>query len=294
MPEPDSSASFDRLATRFGRIQANGLSFHYAAAGSGPLVLLLHGFPEFWYGWRRQIPALASAGYRVVAPDLRGYNKTDRPPAVRYYALPVLVDDVIALIAAFGESRARVVAHDWGGAIAWHAAMQAPDKIERLAILNAPHPAAYQRELRRFSSQLLRSAYAFFFQLPAAPEALLRAANFALLRRILSRGPASGPADVERYIEGFSSPGALTAPLHYYRAALRFARPPWKRISTPTLVLWGDRDPYLRPTLADGLEQWVDNVRVQRFPSADHWLHHREASAVNRALIRFLRADALP
>jgi epoxide hydrolase 4 len=273
-------------------IKANGLRFHFAEAGSGPLVLLLHGFPEFWYGWRRQMPALASSGHRVVAPDLRGYNKSDRPANVRDYALPILVDDVIALIAALGESRASLVGHDWGGVIAWYAAMRSPDTIERLAILNAPHPAAFERELRRLSSQTLRSAYALFFQLPVVPEALLRVGNCALLRQVLSRGPATDPEDVERYVEAFSSPGALSAPLNYYRAALRFPRPTCKRIRTPTVVLWGDRDPYLRHTLADGLEQWVDRIRVQRFRDADHWLHHREASAVNRALIDFLSGDA--
>jgi pimeloyl-ACP methyl ester carboxylesterase len=274
---------------RHGFIEANGLRFHYAEAGSGPLVLLLHGFPEFWYGWRRQIPALAEAGFRVVAPDLRGYNTSDRPLEPAQYALPVLVDDVIALIAALGESSASVVGHDWGGVIAWYAAMKSPSAFQRLAILNAPHPAAYERELRTFSSQLLRSGYALFFQLPVLPEALFRTANFALLRRVLTGGPASDAADIDRYIEAFSLPGALTAPLNYYRAAVRFARPRCKRIVTRTLVLWGDRDPYLRPTLATGLEDWVDDVRVQRFPHADHWLHHRESDGVNRALIEFLR-----
>jgi pimeloyl-ACP methyl ester carboxylesterase len=199
------------------------------------------------------------------------------------------VDDVLALIAVFGESRASLVGHDWGGVIAWYAAMQPHDALERLVILNAPHPAAYKAELRRLSSQVLRSAYAFFFQLPILPEMLFSTGNFALLRRVLAAGPAPDPGDVERYVAAFSCPGALTGALNYYRAALRYAHPEGRRIETPTLVLWGDRDPYLRPTLATGLDGWVADVRVRRFPHADHWLHHREASAVNRAIIEFLR-----
>jgi pimeloyl-ACP methyl ester carboxylesterase len=276
------------LSPKHGIVEANGLRFHYAEAGSGPLVLLLHGFPEFWYGWRRQIPALAQAGFRAVAPDLRGYNGSDRPRELAQYALPVLVDDVIALIAGLGENRASLIGHDWGGVIAWYAAMHSPSAVERLAILNAPHPAAFERELRKLSSQALRSLYALFFQLPIVPELLFRSARFAVLRRVIAGGPASDPEDTERYIEAFSAPGALTGPLNYYRAALRFPRPPCKRIDVPTLVLWGDRDPYLRHTLAAGLDEWVEDVRVQRFPHADHWLHHREASGVNRALTEFL------
>jgi pimeloyl-ACP methyl ester carboxylesterase len=275
-------------------VQANGLRFHCAEAGTGPLVLLLHGFPEFWYGWRRQIPALAEAGLRVVAPDLRGYNRTDRPRELAAYALPVLVNDVLALIEALGESRASIVGHDWGGVIAWYAAMQSPGTVERLAILNAPHPAAYQRELLGFSSQALRSSYALLFQVPVLPEWLFRARNFALLRRVLEHGPAEDAGEVERYIEGFAFPGGLTGPLNYYRAALRFPRPPCKRIGTAALVLWGDRDPYLRHTLASGLERWVDHVRLERFPEADHWLQHRETHRVNEALIEFLSPAFLP
>jgi pimeloyl-ACP methyl ester carboxylesterase len=277
------------MSAEFSTVEANGLRFHYAQSGSGPLVLLLHGFPEFWYGWRRQIPALAEAGFRVVAPDLRGYNRTDQPRSVGDYALPVLVNDVIALIAALGERTASVVGHDWGGVIAWYVAMHAPESVSRVAILNAPHPAAYRRELRTPSSQILRSSYALIFQLPVLPEALFSSGDFAVLRRVLARGPATHAREIEHYIEAFRSNGGLSGPLNYYRAALRFPRPPCKRIGTPTLVLWGDRDPYLRRTLADGLERWVDHVRVQRLPHADHWLHHLEAERVNRALIEFFQ-----
>src|SRR5262249_22187334 len=147
------------------RVVLNGLAFHYVEAGTGPLVVLLHGFPEFWYAWRHQIPALAGAGYYVVAPDLRGYNESDKPLGVRNYRIELLVQDVVALIEHTGVRRAVVVGHDWGGVIAWQLAMDHPERVDRLVILNAPHPAAFLRELRR-PTQLLRSAYMLFFQLP--------------------------------------------------------------------------------------------------------------------------------
>ena len=212
MTHPEKSESTPGLRLRQGFATANGVRFHYAEAGHGPLVLLLHGFPEFWYGWRRQMPALAKAGFRVVAPDLRGYNLTERPAGVPQYRLPLLVEDVVQLITALGETSAGLVGHDWGGMIAWYVAMHHPRLVRRLAILNAPHPAAYRRELRRFSSQAWRSAYAAFFQLPLLPERLLRARGFALLRRALRGGPARDPEDMKRYIDALARPGALTAP----------------------------------------------------------------------------------
>ena len=274
---------------QLGFVTANGVRFHYAEAGRGPLVLLLHGFPEFWYGWRRQIPALARAGFRVVAPDLRGYNLTERPAGVAQYRLPVLVADVVRLVNALGETRARLVGHDWGGVLAWYVAMHHPRLVRRLAILNAPHPAAYRRELRRFSSQAWRSAYAAFFLLPLLPERLLRARGFALLRRALRGGPARDPEDMKRYIDALARPGALTAALHYYRAALRHPHPDCLRIIVPTLVLWGERDPFLVSALADGLHEWVEDLTVERLPHATHWLHHEEPDRVNERLCAFLK-----
>lgn len=271
-------------------VAANGVRLHYAEAGHGPLVLLLHGFPDFWYGWRRQMPALAAANFRVVAPDLRGYDRSARPADVSQYRLALLVQDVIGLIEALGERSAALVGHDWGGIIAWYAAMHHPAFVERLVILNAPHPAAYRRELRKLSSQPWRSAYAAFFQMPWIPEVALRAGRFALLRRVLGGGPARDPDDMERYLAAFSGLSALKAALDYYRAAVRYPLPECLSTAVPTLVLWGERDPFLVPALADGLERWVERVVVERLPHAGHWLHHDEPDRVNQRLIAFLRA----
>src|SRR5438270_1816807 len=232
----------------------NGVRLHYVEAGPQPatvkgrarLCLALHGFPEFWYAWRHQIPALAGAGFRAVAPDLRGYNLSDKPAGVAAYSLEALSGDVAGLISHLGERRARVAGHDWGGAVAWHLAIRHPDLIERLAILNAPHPAAFRRELGTLT-QLLKSWYIFFFQLPRLPEKVIRAGNYAGLGRTLRQQPvrpgAFTPEDIRRYKEALDQPGALTAALNWYRALFRrpVGREPWveRPVQVPTLLIWG-------------------------------------------------------
>ena len=273
----------------------NGLRLHYVEAGEGPPVILLHGFPDFWYSWRMQIPALARAGSRVLAPDLRGYNLSEKPAGVASYRLPLLLDDVVGLIRHAGAERAAVVGHDWGGVIAWHLAMSRPEHVERLAILNAPHPVLFRRALRR-PAQRLRSWYILFFQLPYLPELLCRWHRFALLRRALMNGAVGrgreGKQDLERYVEALARPGTLTAAINYYRAIVRATGrgelPPPRVIEVPTLVLWGERDAYLGPWLTEGLGEWVRDLRLERFPRAGHWLQVQAAEQANRALIDFL------
>ena len=198
---------------------------HYVEVGEGPLVLLLHGFPQFWYQWRHQIPALVEAGFRVVAPDMRGYNLSDKPLGVGAYRVELLARDVERLIRTCGEGTADVVGHDWGAIAAWVAAMRHPERVEKLAILNVPHPA---RSLDGLLSpmQLLRSSYVFFFQIPRLPEEVIRAGDFALLRSVFRSDPVQPEAltaeDIERYIEAIARPGALTATINYYRALLRY------------------------------------------------------------------------
>jgi pimeloyl-ACP methyl ester carboxylesterase len=268
------------------------IRLHYVEAGEGPLVVLLHGFPEFWYEWRLQIPALAAAGFRVVAPDMRGYNLSDKPEGVERYRVELLVEDVAGLVRHLGAERAHVVGHDWGGIVAWYFAMLRPELLDRLVVLNAPHPAAFAREIVK-PDQMLRSAYAGFFQLPAVPELALRAGDFALLERVLRTEPARPgaftDADVERYKEAFAQPGALTASLNYYRAFARRDRPAVRAIAAPTLLVWGEKDPHLVVRLTEGLEEWVPGIRVERIPEASHWVAVDEPERVNRLLAGFLR-----
>lgn len=263
---------------------------HYAEAGEGPLVVLLHGFPDFWYSWRHQIPALVAAGFRVVAPDLRGYNLSGKPAGVGAYTADAVAGDVAELIAACGAERAAVVGHDWGAGIAWVFAMRHPALLTRLGILNVPHPAVIVRALRTTPRQLLRSWYMFFFQIPGLPEAMFRAGHYALLRRTLGQDPAFTAADIDRYVEAASEPGALTGAINYYRAAFRhpFRQTDLCRIEAPVQVIWGDRDPYLLPALAAPPPQWVPGARVERIADAGHWVHIDQPDRVNHLLTAFL------
>jgi pimeloyl-ACP methyl ester carboxylesterase len=282
-----------------------GVRLHYVeappqagtATGAERLCCVLHGFPEFWYSWRHQLPALAGAGFRALAPDLRGYNESDRPPGVESYRIERLVEDVAGLIRHAGPGPADVVGHDWGGGIAWALAATRPQLVRRLVICNAPHPAAFLRELRT-PGQLLRSWYMFFFQLPALPEWLFRAGDFALPDRALRHGPARPGAftdeDIRRYKEALARPGAVTAGINYYRAAFRHfgqvRRRVAGRVAAPTLLIWGDRDPYLGPRLTEGLGEWVPNLQIERIADAGHWVQNEAPERVNRLLVEFLTA----
>ena len=277
----------------------NGVRLHYVQAGQGPLVVLLHGFPEFWYGWRLQIPALAAAGYRVIAPDMRGYNLSEKPPTVADYRMEALTSDVAALIRHAGEENTVVVGHDWGGAVAWETAIRLPQVVRRLVVLNAPHPAAMLRELRTVE-QLRRSWYMFFFQLPWLPEALARLSGYSALEAVFRRDPTRAGAysdeDIRLYRQAAARPGALTGAINYYRALFRQAPAEALRgmralptITVPTLLIWGMRDRYLGPRLLNGLDQWVANLRVERLPDASHWVMADEPQRVNDLLLGFLR-----
>jgi epoxide hydrolase 4 len=275
--------------------EVNGIRLHYVEAGEGPLVVLLHGFPEFWYSWRHQIPALADAGYHVVAPDMRGYNLSDKPKGWRQYDADPLADDIAALIRQFGVAKAHVIGHDWGAAVAYLTAMQHPDVIDRLAILNVPHPERMLAGLRTVR-QLRKSWYMFFFQLPWLPEAMVRRNDFAWGKHIF-RADAPGAfsdEDLARYTEAWSQPGAVTSMLNYYRAALRQSpRKALERMSpidAPVLVIWGERDRALGSELAEPDRKMVPNARVERLPQATHWVQHDAPERVNELLVEFLKA----
>jgi epoxide hydrolase 4 len=277
------------------------VQLHYVEAGEGPLVLLLHGFPQFWYQWRHQIPALVEAGFRVVAPDMRGYNLSDKPHGVQAYRVELLARDVERLIRTCGEGTATVVGHDWGAIAAWIAAMRLPGRFERLAILNVPHPA---RSLDGLLSpmQLLRSSYMFFFQIPRLPEEVIRAGDFALLRSVFRSDPVQPEAftaeDIERYVGAIARPGVLTASLNYYRALLRNPRETralLQRVEAPVLVIWGEKDRFLSRRLAEPPRLWVPNlIRVKRLPDASHWVAEDRPLEVNTLLLDFLRSPSIP
>ena len=276
------------------RVVVNGVGLHVVEAGEGPPVVMLHGFPEFWYSWRHQIPALAAAGYRAVAPDLRGYNESDKPPGVASYRSDKLVGDVAGLIEHLGSRPAVVVGHDWGGVIAWLLVMRWPDLVRGLVVLNAPHPATFLRELPH-ARQFLRSWYMFVFQLPWFPEAMLRFQNFGMLGHTLRAQPqhagAFTPEDVRRYKLALAKPGALTAAINYYRAAFRYRREAeqsFRPVRAPALVIWGERDSYLNPHVLDGLPAWAPDARIVRLPDASHWVQNDEPDTVNRLLADFL------
>lgn len=268
---------------------------HYVEAGEGPLVVLLHGFPEFWYSWRHQIPALVAAGYRVVAPDMRGYNLSDKPRGWRLYGTDHLADDIAGLIRCLGRERAHVVGHDWGAAVAYATAMRHPEVVERLAILNCPHQARTLEAFRTLK-QLRKSWYVFLFQIPRLPERRLLREDFSLAKRILRTDSPAGftDEDLERYAEAWAQPGALTAMLDYYRAALRqsprSAATRLRPIEAPTLVIWGMRDRALGSELAEPPARWVPNARIEWIPEATHWVQHDAPERVNELLTEFLGA----
>jgi pimeloyl-ACP methyl ester carboxylesterase len=264
---------------------------HYVEEGEGPLVVLLHGFPEAWFGWRFQIPALVQAGFRVVAPDLRGFNRSSKPPGVSPYQLDHVAFDIKELIDSLGESSARVAGHDWGGATGWELAMRHPDVVDRLAIISSPHPRVFRGALRN-RHQLKKSWYFGLFQLPWLPEQLLPRDNWAGLQHGFAKDARAGtftPEDAARYVEAWEQPGAASASVNYYRAAVRRRGAKFVPIEAPTLILWGDRDRYLLPELAEPSSSDVPNREVVHF-DASHWLHHDEADEVNRRLAEFFAA----
>ena len=275
-------------------VEANGVLFHYVEAGEGPLLLLLHGFPEFSYSWRHQIPPLAER-FHVVAVDLRGYNETAKPRTG--YDLRTLVDDTTSLARALGYDTFFLAGHDWGGVIAWATAARHPEAVERLVVLNAPHPTAMARELRSNPSQMRRSWYMAFFQLPGLPEWRIRSNDFAILEKILREQMVHpermSDEDLERYKEAMRRPRAVECALEYYRTAFRAALRDGfavhdMRVDVPTQVIWGERDRALGVELLEGLGQWVPDLRVDRIPTASHWVQQDEPELVTELMLDFL------
>ena len=289
----------DTEAFSFGQVRANDLSFRVATAGTGDrLVLCLHGFPESAISWRHQMQPLAQSGYRVWAPDLRGYGETARPTGIEAYSIESLMEDVSGLLDAAQMKRAILVGHDWGGIIAWYYAMRHPSRVEALVIMNAPHPACFEREVRRWR-QLRRSWYMGFFQMPRLPELALSAGRGYVIGQIFERMALDRthmPNDVvDVYRQQACEPGALTAMINYYRAAFRGGGA-WRqrslgyqKITIPTLVIWGFQDQALVAHNLDGLSEWVTDLTVMTMADAGHFVHEDKPEQVTRHLLTWLQ-----
>ena len=270
-----------------------GTRLHYVERGSGPAVVLLHGIPESWRTWRRYLVALADAGYHAIAPDLRGYNLSDKPSSVRAYKGDVLAEDVATVIRAGGSQRASVVGHSWGGLAAWLFAMRHPEMLDALVIINVPHPSRWVEALRTW--QFWRSNWQMlFFQLPIVPEVTLRARDFAVLERRFDRDLGRvTDVDIEDYVRAMAQPGALTGALNYYRAFLREnpLRLGWSLsvIDAPVLVIWGALDRYFPVDFAQPPRFYVPNGHTEIVSGAGHWAHRDQKELVQTLLLDFLR-----
>jgi pimeloyl-ACP methyl ester carboxylesterase len=284
---------------RFSRIPTNGVTLHLAEAGpsDGPLVFLLHGFPEFWYGWRNQIAPLAERGFHVVAPDQRGYNLSDKPKGVDNYDLDLLAGDIVGLADHFGQERFALIGHDWGAAIGWWLAGQHADRLRGLAALNAPHPAVWLEAVRTDPVQRKKSAYVRLFQIPYLPEILIGLNLSKTLAKVFGdsiRPDAFTKLDLEEYRKAWNQPGALTGALNYYRAASRKLLLPATeyRVRCPTLIIWGRRDAYAIPELAEWSLRLCVEGRIEFFDQSSHWVQHDEPQPVTSLLAEFLAGEA--
>jgi len=291
-------------------VAANGIRLHCVSTGRGELVMFLHGFPEFWYEWKDQLREFGT-DHRVVAPDLRGYNLSDKPPAVDDYRVPVLLEDIRALADHLRKGRKFVlVGHDWGGALAWSFAAAHPEYLDKLVIINAPYPAVFGKLLASDPGQQKASQYMFLFRSPQAEEKLA-ANNYAFLNRIvlddLLKTGAMTQADQKAYLQAWSQPGALTGGLNYYRAS-RLGPPAPAQIESqigpsdsefgsdtaqalirvPTLVIWGEKDPALPLQNLDNLQHYVPQLTIKRIPEGSHWVIHEKPAEVNGYIRAFI------
>ncbi len=287
-----------------GNVTANGLRFHCARAGDGKLMLFLHGFPEFWRAWRKPLEHFGARGWLAVAPDLRGYNLSDKPEGVEPYRARNLVADIGALASAYGAEKFVLVAHDWGGAAAWGFAIAHPERLSHLVIVNSPHPYTFWRELVHNPAQRKASEYMLLFRSPKA-ERVLQENGYARLLGAFSQfgDDVLSEADRAAYVEAWSQPGALTGGLNYYRASPMY--PPTEAdpgpaklqlssadfmVRVPTLVIWGERDRALLTGCLDGLEQCVPQLEIVRVPQASHWIVHEQPERVASEIERFVGA----
>jgi epoxide hydrolase 4 len=275
-------------------IQTNGVNLHYVSQGSGKLMLMLHGFPEFWYSWRHQIREFA-ADYRVVAVDLRGYNDSDKPKDVEAYAMSELIADVKGIISALGYEDCVLVAHDWGGAIAWNFAYAYPAMVEKLIVLNLPHPAKLAAGFKT-PQQLFKSWYIFFFQIPLLPEFLIQLNDYNAIAWAFSsmaiNKSAFTPEDLAAFKNAIAKRGALTAMINYYRCNFKLIahedQKVWGILDIPTLMIWGEKDIALGKELTYGTDAYVRDLQIKYIPNCSHWVQQEQPTLVNQYIREFL------
>jgi pimeloyl-ACP methyl ester carboxylesterase len=279
----DNKDVWDQVEHKYA--DSNGIKIHYAALGQGPLVVMIHGFPDFWYSWRKQMRALADEGYRTAAVDLRGYNLSDKPKGVENYAMPLLVGDIAAVVKAEKVERAVIVGHDWGGSVAWNVAMRRPDITELLIICNLPHPAGLAREIANNPQQKKNSEYAFNFQKPDAHKAIS-------LQRLTQW--VTDPAAKQRYLQAFQQ-SDVEAMLNYYKANYPKpdAPPPkdfkFPKVQVPVLMLHGLDDQALLPGALEGTWQWVEkDLTIMTIPGASHFVQQDAAETVSHTMVDWL------
>ncbi|MBW4666925.1 MAG: alpha/beta hydrolase [Cyanomargarita calcarea GSE-NOS-MK-12-04C] len=273
-------------------ITTNGIRLHYVTQGEGPLMLMLHGFPEFWYSWRKQIPEFAKY-FKVVALDLRGYNDSDKPVEQSAYVMDEFIKDIAGVIKGLGYEKCVLVGHDWGGAIAWNVAYTYPEMIERLIVLNIPHPAKFAEGLRT-PQQLLRSAYFFFFQLPILPELFIQSDDYQAIETIFKGlavdKSAFSSSDINAYKDAAAKRGALTAMLNYYRNIFqqKLLNQYWGVLEVPTLMIWGENDSALGKELTYGTEAYASDFQIKYIPNCSHWVQQEQPELVNQYIREFL------
>ncbi|BAU64435.1 alpha/beta hydrolase fold protein [Stanieria sp. NIES-3757] len=278
-----------------GYVHTNGINLHYVTQGEGKLMLMLHGFPEFWYSWRHQISEF-SRDYKVVALDLRGYNKSDKPKDIEAYKMSELTKDIEGVIRKLGYESCILVGHDWGGAIAWSFAYDHPEMVDKLIILNLPHPAKFAQGLRS-PQQLLKSSYIFLFQLPLLPELIIQSNDYELISSAFTNMAVDKSAfsqeDLEAYKDAAAKRGALTAMLNYYRnifdnSFLTNNQQQWKMLDLPTLMIWGENDTALGKELSYGTEEYVSDFQIKYIPNCSHWVQQERPELVNQYMHEFL------
>lgn len=282
------------MKKEFEYIPTNGIKLHTVLAGppGGEPVFLLHGFPEAWFGWEKQIEPLVGAGFRVIIPDQRGYNLSDKPIGVDQYQMKVLVDDILGLAYQLGYERFYLAGHDFGAMVSWGLALRAPKRVKSLVIANVPHPAVFKSYLRSHPAQMLKSWYAFFFQIPRLPEKMVSAGNWKFMTSAMP--DYFSEEEINRYREAWDQPGAITAMINWYRAifGVRQSSRGSNTIQPPTLIIWGKGDPHLSHQMAPLSLEHCQDGKLVYFEDATHWVQHDKPSEVSQLLIQHFSPGA--